>query len=658
MKTINTAEVFDSWLGCHHTRRAKRNPIEKVMKALKGIILLFLWWCGSALAAPNDVITERAWMEDPTGRMTLEQVTAAPQQALSGSYFGQGFSASAFWIRLRIDPAKLPDAKPEDLMVIRLRPVFIDEFELHDPLSPKGQVHYTGDLHPWAQDGYQSLNNNFLIPLGKAPRDVWLRLKTSSATLSSIEVLALKKAQEIDWGQVVWAAVYLAALLICMGWGLLSWAASRDPLVMRYVVREVFMLAYAFILLGGWRTWGGDWLSPEWIDWSSNLVFCTSGPALLWFDIHFFQKFQPKPLLLKAMKLMLLCFSSAIVMALIGQAQLALRIHAMTAATSAALVVLTVLTLRVLPSSDAADAVIPKWAVVCAYLFMMLLGGSNRLVATGVLPGTYDAFYLVLLYPLAASLFMMALLQLRANHMRKAQQEAQVKVQLAQRQTQEERDRREEQERFLAMLGHELRNPLAAVGMLADEHTEEGQQIRRAVSDMTQVLERSVQSSRLADARFVPEIGELDMHTLMHALCQRSDRVDLNNFAPGTLLHSDRMYLQIALGNLVDNALKYSPTDSRVQVTCMQLPLQGQETLRVRVSNAPGTAGWPDPQHIFEKYYRSPQAHHQIGAGLGLYLTKSLLQLLDARIAYLPSSEAQASRVVFEVDIPRSSHGA
>ena len=100
-------------------------------------------------------------------------------------------------------------------------------------------------------------------------------------------------------------------------------------------------------------------------------------------------------------------------------------------AIGAALVLLTALTLRVRTNNDEFDPGIPKWAVVSTYIFMMFLGGSNRLVASGILPGNYDAFYLVLLYPLVGSLLMMALLQLRANRMNKEQQEAKIRAQSA-----------------------------------------------------------------------------------------------------------------------------------------------------------------------------------------------------------------------------------
>lgn len=615
-------------------------------------ILLLLRWDA---AVSGNVVVERSWVEDPSGRMTLAQAMIAPQQQLTGTYFGQGFSASAFWIRLRIDPAQLPTGQPEDPMVIRLRPVFIDEFQLFDPLSSNEQPRFTGDNYPWSEDEYQSLNNNFLIPLGHAPRDVWLRLKTSSATLTSIEVLDLKKAQSVDWGQLIWAALYLAVLLICTGWGLLSWSASRDKLVLRYVVREVFMLAYAVVLLGGWRMWGSQWLSPEWIDGISNVVFCTFGLLLIWFDIHLFREFQPKAFMMKVLYVMAVFFAVAVVFALAGQPRLALRIHSVTVVISTILVFVTALTIRMRPGDEMdSSSLVPKWLLVSTYFLLLLLGGSNRLAATGVLPGTYNAFDLILLYPLAGSLLMMVMLQLRAIRLNRAQQASQMKVQLAEQSALQEKERRLEQQQFMAMLGHELRNPLSAVNFLADADTPEGQKIRQAVKDMTQVIERSVQVGRLDDAAFKQQLSTLAVPEFVRNLCKRlpQDRLVLRTQTAPATMQTDKLLLQIVLGNLLDNAFKYGDPLGTVLLDCEALMKDGAALTRWRVANAPGPSGMPQAEYLFQKYYRSPQVHHHIGSGLGLYLVKGLVNTLGGTIEYAPMPEGNQHRVAFEIFLP------
>ena len=67
--------------------------------------------------------------------------------------------------------------------------------------------------------------------------------------------------------------------------------------------------------------------------------------------------------------------------------------------------------------------------------------------------------------------------------------------------------------------------------------------------------------------------------------------------------------------------------------------------LCLAVSNAIGYAGAPNPQHVFEKYYRAPQAHAFTGSGLGLHIALALARLMGGELHYQPSVD----RVVFEL---------
>lgn len=96
------------------------------------------------------------------------------------------------------------------------------------------------------------------------------------------------------------------------------------------------------------------------------------------------------------------------------------------------------------------------------------------------------------------------------------------------------------------------------------------------------------------------------------------------------MFQTDSALLAICLANLIDNALKYSPTNTPVE-----LHLQPSDAgLVVTVRNAIGQAGPPDPQQIYNKYYRSKGAMSKSGTGLGLYLTRNLTNLIGAKLAY------------------------
>ena len=106
--------------------------------------------------------------------------------------------------------------------------------------------------------------------------------------------------------------------------------------------------------------------------------------------------------------------------------------------------------------------------------------------------------------------------------------------------------------------------------------------------------------------------------------------------------------LSIALGNLLDNACKYGASQSRIRVTLTPFVQNDQPGWLWRVDNEAGSAGLPDTERLFEKYYRSPQARRLSGSGLGLFLVKGLLDLMQGTIHYEP----QDDHAVFSVWLP------
>jgi two-component system, sensor histidine kinase LadS len=625
------------------------------MTVLKRVFVCLWLACCTGWVLAGELVTERGWVEDPAGDMTLAQVMVAPQTPMKGIYFGRGFSNSAFWIRLRIDPSQWPEASPDKELVIRLRPAYLDEFQLYDPMAPKGEVRYTGDRQPWTGDDYQSLNNNFVVPLGPAPRDVWLRLKTTSSTLASVEVSDLKTARVQDARQLFGALVYLSVLLICMGWGLLSWLNSRDQLVRLYVFREFFMIAYVLVILGLWRVLGSELVVPEKVDEIGNLAIFMLGFVAIWFDIHFLRQFKPKLVWIKILYGHLFAIFTVLMLRVAGYVEWSLRAYTFVIVLAGMSFLLMAISTSVW--SDVAQKqkpVVSKTVLVVYYLLVVFINVLHRLIAMDVLPSRFDAWNMLLLYPLGGSLMMMAILQLRAQQQRQMQRDAEWRIALAERSVQEEKNKRQEQQQFLAMLGHELRNPLSAVNFLADGNTREGQQIRRAVQDMSLVLERSVQVERLEEDGFQTQIEVVDLPVLLQELSRRAPPPRLQLHTHGLPQHfpTDRLLLSIVLGNLLDNALKYSPEASVVTLHAMQLGQGESAAVRFRVTNAVGPAGVPDTDQLFKKYYRNPAAHHQVGSGLGLYLVRGLLKILGGRIDPAPSIAGQAQQVVFEVTLP------
>ena len=108
----------------------------------------------------------------------------------------------------------------------------------------------------------------------------------------------------------------------------------------------------------------------------------------------------------------------------------------------------------------------------------------------------------------------------------------------------------------------------------------------------------------------------------------------------------DRELIEVALRQLIDNALKYSPPDSAVSVTV------SSSNGRVVVSVADRGPGIPEAEQtrIFEKFYRADASRHQIpGAGLGLVIAREIIHAHTGEI-WVESKPGDGS--VFHVSLP------
>jgi K+-sensing histidine kinase KdpD len=115
------------------------------------------------------------------------------------------------------------------------------------------------------------------------------------------------------------------------------------------------------------------------------------------------------------------------------------------------------------------------------------------------------------------------------------------------------------------------------------------------------------------------------------------------------LANTDAQFLEVMLGNLIDNAVRYGDTLMPVLIlTHVQRNAAGAAGVNITVSNRPGAASWPDADKVFKKYYRSAGAERQSGTGLGLYLVRTLAVLVGGDCRYAPD----ATNIRFELWLP------
>jgi signal transduction histidine kinase len=83
---------------------------------------------------------------------------------------------------------------------------------------------------------------------------------------------------------------------------------------------------------------------------------------------------------------------------------------------------------------------------------------------------------------------------------------------------------------------------------------------------------------------------------------------------------------------MVNNALKYSLPESNVLINIENAKIATENEIRIRISNTVGSAGRPNLQKVFTRYYREESSKNVVGAGLGLWLANTLAIKLGSEL--------------------------
>ena len=598
------------------------------------------------LATAQDHITQKGWLEDTTGKLTWPQVTDQATQAFDG-VLSRGFGKGAVWIRLRIDPGAQPLPKRQsDRLILRMRPVYLDDIQVFDPLVPGGLTGATGDLHHPRSQPMEGPDFLWPIARGNGPRDVWLRLSSTSTRQIAVQALNAEALQKQTQIQDLMFALYISVILIFMVWGLVYWLFSRELVIGAFGLKQAAALVFALSSLGYSRVfWPEDW-PAHWLDETTTLFSILAVSAAIFFHVVLLREFEPRAwsvwvhrMLLSLLPIKLLLFAAQ-------HSMLALQINMLEVLVAPSLFFLTALTARAWSSQTPRRPVLARWVVVGFYTLLLLILILSGLTGMGMAKGGEIALYVVQAHGLITAFLVLLMLQYRAHMQQKHQRETALALEQSLLQATQERNIREEQEKLLAMLAHELKTPLATMSMRLDASAPGSQEIRRAIRDMNAVIERCQQTAQFGDRQLQAQLSAVDLVSVVQdavSSCRQPDQVQLS--VPAQLrIQTDRQLLFIALSNLLENACKYAPAQSQVQISLRS----DAEHALIEVSNPPGPSGWPDPNKIFSKYYRSPHARRQAGTGLGLYLVRNLVQVLGGEVQYVPDTQ----EIRFSIHIP------
>lgn len=190
---------------------------------------------------------------------------------------------------------------------------------------------------------------------------------------------------------------------------------------------------------------------------------------------------------------------------------------------------------------------------------------------------------------------------------------------------------------FVANVSHELKTPVAAMGVLAEallESTDDpdtvhrfGEKILTESQRLASMVGELIELSRLQGAEALPELEVVDVDSVVseaisrHKVAADTADITVTTDAPsGFQVLGDQGLLATALANLISNAIAYSPDGSRVSISRRR---RG-DNIEIAVTDRGIGIARADQERVFERFFRVDKARSRAtgGTGLGLAIVK------------------------------------
>jgi signal transduction histidine kinase len=220
---------------------------------------------------------------------------------------------------------------------------------------------------------------------------------------------------------------------------------------------------------------------------------------------------------------------------------------------------------------------------------------------------------------------------------------------------------------FLAIVSHDLRNPIGAILSYADLLLEEFPRTNNEARSWAEVIKRNAETSlrlisdildmeRFAEGKLNMKFAARDIDALiretiesfLHIAAEKKITLHMTPSENHRLVSCDRDRIGQVLANLIGNALKFTPANGTITVE------SSQTANEAKVSVTDTGAGIPNEQkkRIFDRYTQLGNKDRQ-GLGLGLYISNMLVDAHQGKISVI-SAKGKGSVFSFIIPIKRS----
>jgi signal transduction histidine kinase len=629
--------------------------------------LFALWLSVLAITAQGAVLTSETrqenllhsaqFLEDPSGALSLDDVRGMSQRfhpwTRGGTGLNFGFTASAFWIRV---PLQRAETAPKDwLLAMDYAKIYQLDF-----YPPSGPAVHTGSSSAFSTRPYFDRFFVFPLEVQSQPDDLYIRVTSQYALTVPMTIWQPDAYRQEQQQFQLLQFMYFGGLIVLALYGLVIYLALRDAR---------FLIYGAYIVTTGIGMFAGNGFGRQFI-WPDAAAFDeVAQSAFFSLGAFFVVLFARKLLLLPSDRSWVgrgMQMSQSLFLVTCGLTVLQM-VFPVVLRPANQLLMLNALVMGLLISIASVQAHLQKRQGLRFFLagwLVLWLGISIAAMRMfGWIPSNGFTSYAVQLSTVVEMVLMALALAdlLRIDHEAHSSAQAQALVtnrallemtqaseeklkHAVQERTQKleaslklEKNLREQYVRFGSMISHEFRTPLSIIqsqaSLMRKEHergvdhvTKRLGAIGSAAQRLTVMFDKWLHSDSITQTLEVLELKPLELQPWLRTLINTSPHLLLNHQVELRLhpevekILADEYHLGIAMTNLLDNAAKYSPTESTILI---ETRLK-KDHVGIAVSDHGPGIPTEVQDKIFTEFFRLSPENSIRGVGLGLSIVQRI----------------------------------
>lgn len=622
------------------------------MKYIFGIFFLIAGFGFASPAVAGDLTISRAVLEDAAGTLSITDV-AGREFTPIGPTLSKGLTDSVHWLRLRVRaPAKGNE------VVLFIRQPFLNEVRLYeaDATAPsRWKTRVTGNHYAFAERDRTRSSLGFVVNVAPSGATYYLRLKTRSTSQLTVEALEPSEAERVDDQFDLMAVVFVTAMLLLLLGALHSYLLDRLPVVGLFALHQFMYTLYGVAITGYLAPFMPVGLPPGTMDWIIVIAYCGSNFATVLFCRALFKPYQPPPLMMRGLDLLLLIFPLQLAAIAFGHIFFTMILNVVLVRVTWWYFVATTFTFR--RESTPSRRLLQLIFVAIALVFTLFWISNRSTPASLRGNNSYGRQVLIINGLIIGSIFAM-ILNARSRRLQQEAQQSALELQA--------------KSEFLALVSHEIRTPLnALIGFsgMARTATDPVQ-----IAQYLAILEQSSRSlmelvndildmSKIEAGRMALETAPFNLRQLVAGLEDQyrpladqkklAFQVAVADNVPAWV-SGDPLRLRQILANLLANAVKFTESGA---VSCTVglggCPADGScPPVRFEVRDT--GIGIPEDSRalLFQPFRQlDPTISRKFGGtGLGLAIVHNLTEMMKGSLT-VDSRVGEGSRFVVEVPL-------